>query len=269
MGISPLFCTNLQPTTLGSGGIRAYIKKVQARIIVDSGPREEGYPPMVSKATSDTDQDLQQRKALITAMMAHVPFDGWKMETVQMAADECALSDADLDRLLPDGVASAVRAYVDLADAEMVAAFEALTPPPEKTHLKIRALILTRLQQAQPHKETVRKTMAYLANPQHAALATELLYRTVDTMWRAAGDSTTDFSFYSKRATLSAVYSATLLAFLADESADLADTEAFLDRRLKDVAQIPKVTAPVADAARHMSKFATQFMARMGSRSAR
>lgn len=224
---------------------------------------------MASAKTSDTGPDQQQLAALVTAMMAHVPFDGWKMQTVQMAADECGLSDADLDRLLPDGVTSAVRAYVELADAEMVAAFQALTPAPEKVHLKIRALILTRLHHAQPHKETVRKTMAYLAHPQHATLASELLYRTVDTMWRAAGDSTTDFSFYSKRATLSAVYSATLLAFLADESADLSATEAFLDRRLKDVAQIPKVTAPVADAARHMSKFAGQLMSRMGSRSAR
>lgn len=224
---------------------------------------------MASAATPDTDQDQQHLAALVSALMTHVPFDGWQMATIQMAADECDLSDADLDRLLPDGVKSAVRAYVDRADAEMVAAFAALTPAPEKVHLKIRALILTRLQQAQPHKETVRKTMAYLAHPQQAALASELLYRSVDAMWRAAGDSTTDFSFYSKRATLSAVYSATLLAFLADETADLSETEAFLDRRLKDVAQIPKVTAPVADAARHMSKFAGQLMSRMGGRSAR
>ena len=60
-------------------------------------------------------------------------------------------------------------------------------------------------------------------------------------MWRAAGDTSTDYNFYTKRVTLSAVYSATLLAFLSDNSADMEETEAFLDRRLADVARLPKM----------------------------
>ena len=117
-------------------------------------------------------------------------------------------------------------------------------------HLKIRALILLRLTQAIPHKEAVRRTLAALATPLHAPMSTALLYQTVDHMWRAAGDDATDASFYTKRATLAAVYSATLLAFLGDDSADMAKTEAFLDRRLADVAKIPKVTAPLKQMAR-------------------
>ena len=77
-------------------------------------------------------------------------------------------------------------------------------------------------------------------------------------MWRGAGDKATDISFYSKRATLAAVYSATLLAFLADDSPDMAKTEAFLDRRLQDVAQIPKLTAPA-------KALATGLQSRLGS----
>jgi len=57
----------------------------------------------------------------------------------------------------------------------------------------------------------------------------------VDTIWRMVGDTATDFSFYTKRATLAAVYSATLLYWLEDTSEGAADTWAFLDRRLKDV----------------------------------
>ena len=64
-------------------------------------------------------------------------------------------------------------------------------------------------------------------------------------MWRAAGQQDTDFSFYTKRATLAAVYSSTLLAWLADTSGDSATIEGFLDRRLGDVARIPKATAPM------------------------
>ena len=57
-------------------------------------------------------------------------------------------------------------------------------------------------------------------------------------MWRAAGDTSTDYNFYTKRAILSAVYGA-LLAFLSDNSTDLAG-EAFLDGRLADVAKLPR-----------------------------
>ena len=198
--------------------------------------------------------DAKIAKTLVKSALQHIPFDGWTMSAVQMAADEEALTDADIDRLLPDGVRSAIEIYGQMADDEMVAEFESLSPQPDKIHLKIRALILIRLEQAAPHKEVVRKTLAYLAKPEQAKLAAELLYKTVDTMWRAAGDNATDASFYTKRATLSAVYSATLLAFLGDDTADMAKTKAFLDRRLSEVAKIPKFTAPLQGAVRGLSQ---------------
>ena len=203
---------------------------------------------MSSAQTSHEDRVLAQQ--LVEAALLHIPFDGWGMTAMQMAADSCGLSDADLDRLLPDGVRSAIQIYSEMADEKMVEAFQALDPAPDKVHLKIRALILVRLEQAHPHKEVVRKTLAYLAKPEQAKLAAELLYTTIDRMWRTAGDVSTDASFYSKRATLSAVYSATLLAFLGDDTPDMEKTKTFLDRRLRDVAQIPKFTAPLQGALR-------------------
>ena len=181
---------------------------------------------------------------IVRAALGHVPFDGWSMATLALAAADCGHDEAVLAELFPRGELDAIALYAAIADCDMVAAFDALEEAPTKTHLKIRALILCRLSLAMPHKETVSKTLSYLAQPHHAALASKLLYKTSDVMWRAAGDDATDFSFYSKRATLAGVYSATLLAFLADDSSDMAKTEAFLDRRLADIAQIPKVTAP-------------------------
>jgi len=98
-----------------------------------------------------------------------------------------------------------------------------------------------------------------LARPQHAKLAAKMLYDAVDAMWRAAGDTSTDYNFYTKRASLSAVYSATLLAFLSDNSADMAKTEAFLDRRLADIARIPKLTKPARGMADMAGRMAMRF----------
>ena len=191
----------------------------------------------------NSDQTIHHQ--LIEAILNHIPFDGWSEASLKLAAADCGVSETELITVFPAGVADAIAAYGAYADEKMKAAFLArheaeLASMP--VHIKIRTLILIRLEQAAPHKEVVRRTLAVLARPQHAKLAAKLLYDTVDVMWRTAGDTSTDYNFYTKRATLSAVYSATLLAFLSDNSADMAKTEAFLDRRLADIARIPKLT---------------------------
>ena len=62
--------------------------------------------------------------------------------------------------------------------------------------------------------------------------------RTVDAIWHAAGDRSTDFAWYTKRGVLTAVYSSTLLFWLRDGSEDDAATLAFLDRRMAGIAWI-------------------------------
>ena len=199
---------------------------------------------------------------VIEAILIHVPFDGWSKASLDIAGVDCGLSEAEMQNLFPEGIADAIAAYIGYADKNMIAAFHgqgveniaAMT-----VHMKIRSLILIRLEQTAQHKEVVRRTLAFLAQPQHAKLAAQLLYGTVDEMWRASGDTSTDYNFYTKRATLSAVYSATLLAFLSDNSADMAKTEAFLDRRLADVARLPKMTRPAKGMAGMAMRFARRF----------
>ena len=77
-----------------------------------------------------------------------------------------------------------------------------------------------------------------MALPQHAPLAARLVYETVDAVWYAAGDSASDFSFYTKRLTLAAIYGAVVLYWLDDRSEGFVDTRAFLDRRLGDAARV-------------------------------
>jgi ubiquinone biosynthesis protein COQ9 len=62
-------------------------------------------------------------------------------------------------------------------------------------------------------------------------------------MWRLAGDTATDYNHYTKRMTLGSIYAATLAVFAQDESEDLADTKAFLDRRIEGVMKFEKAKA--------------------------
>lgn len=186
--------------------------------------------------------------AIIAAALVHVPFDGWSNDALAAGAADAGFSADDVAYHFPGGAVDAVVMHSALADNAMVTAFETMTNRPDRVHLMIRELVLIRLDQAAPHKEAVRRGLTLLAVPANALASARALYATVDTMWRAAGQRDTDISFYTKRATLAAVYSATLLAWIADTSGDRTVIEAFLDRRLQDVARLPKASAPLRSA---------------------
>ncbi|MGC6453864.1 MAG: COQ9 family protein [Candidatus Puniceispirillaceae bacterium] len=183
--------------------------------------------------------------SIIEAALVHVPFDGWSDAALRAGAADAGCTDDDVTRLFPGGALDAIIMHSAMADRAMVEAFESMEGRPDRVHLMIRAMILIRLEQAAPHKEAVRRGLTVLAVPANALASARALYATVDSMWRAAGQLDTDISFYTKRATLAAVYSATLLAWIADTTGNPEVIESFLDRRLRDVAQIPKATAPI------------------------
>jgi len=82
-----------------------------------------------------------------------------------------------------------------------------------------------------------------------APLGLRLLYNTVDAIWYAAGDTSTDWNFYSKRALLAAVYAATQLYWFEDRSPGAEETRGFLERRLADVMALPKAGAELRNLA--------------------
>lgn len=197
----------------------------------------------------------------VEAMLRHVPFDGWSEGAMQTTAEEVEMSASDVSRLFPRGIASVVVIASDDVDGKMEAEFMSrfagrLDETP--VHIKIRELLLIRFEILQPHKEAVRKMITFMAKPAQAGLGSRLVFNTLDRVWRAAGDRSTDYNFYTKRATLAAVYGSTLLAFLDDDTPDMQKTRPFLDRRLQDVAKIPKATKPLRAAANMVGTVASR-----------
>src|SRR5471032_1052402 len=114
-----------------------------------------------------------------------------------------------------------------------------------KIRERIAAAVRTRLAVLKPQKEAARRAGALLSLPMHAALGARLLYRTVDAMWRAAGDASTDFNFYTKRGILAGVYTSTLMRWFTDASADESETDKFLRDRIENVMTFEKFKAQV------------------------
>lgn len=178
--------------------------------------------------------------AIVEHMLPHVAFEGWSQAALAHGAAEAGFSESDAVRVFPRGALSALEAFVSHADEAMIAHYRALDAVPERIRDRIAALIRLRLMAYSDHREAVRRGLAVYALPVNAALGLRALARTSDAMWHAAGDSATDWNWYSKRALLAGVYVSTLIFWLNDESEGSQATWEFLDRRISNVMGIEK-----------------------------
>ena len=191
------------------------------------------------------DRDAQ-REALLKATLLHVPFDGWTHTALMAGARDAGIEPALANNAFAGGVAELLDFYHRAADIEMVRALE---DHPDLGTMKIRekvALALRlRLEANAAHREAIRQALSFLALPTNAPLGAKCLYRTVDAIWYAVGDRSTDFSFYTRRGLLAGVYAGTVLYWLNDKSEGFADTWSFLDRRIGDVMKLYELRARV------------------------
>lgn len=172
------------------------------------------------------------RRALIEAALPDVAFDGWSRAVLRAAARRCGIDEEEARALFPRGAVDLVAGFSRWADQRMLDRLEAEPPADASTADRIARAIAIRFELVEPWREAVRRALAVLALPHNALLAARLLYENVDAVWYAAGDGATDFSFYTKRASLAAIYAAAVLYWLEDRSEDFADTRDFVARRL-------------------------------------
>ena len=111
----------------------------------------------------------------------------------------------------------AIEAHMALADRRMVEDVAALDPAPAGAAATVRAALCARLERNAPApRGDSAGRAARLALPHNAPLALRSLYRTVDAVWLLADDRSTDFSYYTKRATLAGIYTALLQVWFND-----------------------------------------------------
>lgn len=180
------------------------------------------------------------REELALSVGENAVFDGWSVKAVETAAAQSGIDPAKAKLAFGKDPAALVEAYIGAIDAAMAEAF----PPERIATMKIRdritELLWFRFTAMLPAREALRSAISILAMPQNALRGAKLSWRSADRMWRLAGDTATDFNHYTKRITLGGVYASTLLVWLNDQSEDLAETRAFLERRIADVMRFEK-----------------------------
>jgi ubiquinone biosynthesis protein COQ9 len=196
-------------------------------------------------APLETDPDGALRDRLADAMAEEAAFDGWGRIALSAAARQLGLPPGEAERLFPGGPLQILGFLSERSDRRTVEDMENAGAAALKVRDRIKLAVRTRLERHAGEREAVRRAIGLLSLPFNGPLAAKLLYRTVDALWYAAGDTSTDFSFYTKRATLAGVYSATLFYWLNDRTPGSEDTWAFLDRRIEDVMRFERMKSQV------------------------
>jgi ubiquinone biosynthesis protein COQ9 len=200
---------------------------------------------MMIDDTETTDAGGDPKDRMIEAALMHVPFDGWSETSFRAAAADAGLTGAQARALFPRGAVDLALAFHMRGDAAMAARLRAADLGALRYSDRVAFAIRTRLELVEHDKEAVRRGLTLFALPMHAADGARALWHTADAIWTALGDTSDDLNWYTKRATLSGVYSSTVLYWLGDQSMDHAATWGFLDRRIDDVMRIERAKKAV------------------------
>lgn len=193
------------------------------------------------------------RDRIVLATLPHVAFDGWSDRALAAGLEVAGLPPDMAVRIFPGGMREVVGHWSNYGDRRMADAAQARDLASLRIRDRIAAVVRLRIEVDLVHREAARRALSFLALPQNAEVAARCTYDTVNAMWYAVGDTSSDYTFYTKRALLAAVYGATVLYWLDDESENFGDTWSFLDRRIDGAMKLPKLQSRLTNAIQNLA----------------
>ena len=183
-------------------------------------------------------QILQEAKPYIVKF-------GWNENLFVNMKKDSKFTYEDINVLFPKGYTTLIEMYLEEINTKMTVKSQKINLISLRVHERIRELCILRLKIMSKEKKLISKTFINLLLPHNYKLASKNLYKTVDQMWFLAGDSSTDFNFYSKRAILASIYTRVMMHFVNNNKID--ETIVLLNKQLKRVSKIPRIKNRIND----------------------
>lgn len=175
------------------------------------------------------------KKDFVSLALKHVIFDGWSERTFLRTCSEMDYSVAELSSLFPRGGIDMAIFFHQMGDENFSNQFFRFKDDDLRISEKIENAIFTRLNTVVSDREVIKRSVGIFATPLYISDGTRMIWETSDKIWNLVGDDSRDFTWYSKRISLSTVFSSCLLYWLEDESTDFVNTRGFIDRRIRDI----------------------------------
>ena len=188
----------------------------------------------------ENDLSYNARRAILDGALRLAAFEGWTDKTLREATAKAQLPKGAEALYFPDGVLELISFWGEELNHKVDQDLSCLDLSQMKIRDKVTAGVVARMEALSGHEAAAKRAVARLALPDALGQGPAQIWAAADTIWRAIGDSSTDANYYSKRTILSAVISSSLVAWVADTSADKADGRAFIEARIANVMQFEK-----------------------------
>ncbi|KFA72375.1 hypothetical protein S40288_05597 [Stachybotrys chartarum IBT 40288] len=180
-------------------------------------------------------------QTILAAAYKHVPEHGFSQRALGLGARDAGYPDIS-PSVFADGPFSLITYHLVTQRTGLAARSRELFPEDAPGHrgvgAKVEALTWERLMGNRDVIHRWQEALAVMAQPSCVPTSVQELAKLSDEIWFLAGDKSVDPTWYTKRATLSMVYSTTELFMTNDTSHNFVDTNNFLRRRLDEVKSV-------------------------------
>ena len=179
------------------------------------------------------------KKIILEISKKYIFKHGWNKNLFTQISNDKKINIHNLNSLFPEGYISLLKFYLENLNKDFILRAKKLNLNNLRVHIKVRELILLKLKLYESERQIIKKTYFALLSPKNFNISSYALYKTVDEIWFLAGDNSTDFNFYSKRAILASIYSSVIFYWINKNDMEL--TKKFLDKQLSRVSKIPSL----------------------------
>ena len=185
------------------------------------------------------------RNQILQEAKPYVVKFGWNENLFVKMKKDSKFTIEKMNVLFPKGYTTLIEMYLEEINSKMTVKSQNINLIRLRVHERIRDLFILRLMIMSEEKQLISKTFLNLLLPHNHKLALKNLYTTVDQMWFLAGDNSTNFNYYSKRAILASIYTSVMIHFINNDNID--ETIILLKKQLKRVSKIPQIKSRIND----------------------
>ena len=182
---------------------------------------------------------LKKRLEILKFAKIFLSKKGLSKNTLESISKKYGLDANETELLFPEGNIDFIKFTLEQLNNELEEYCREIDLIRLPVHKRIKKVLLSKISLMNKNKVFYRSIFLNLLIPKKNFSLSSQLYNSVDQIWFIAGDSSTDFNFYTKRLILSVIYSRIMLFFFNNNNQQ--ELEDILDESLQRVSKIPEI----------------------------
>lgn len=182
---------------------------------------------------------LKKRLEVLKYAKIFISEKGLNKNSLENISKRYGLDINEIELLFPEGNIDLIKFTLEQLNKELEEYCKKIDLIRLPVHKRIKKVLLSKISLMNKNKLFYRSIFLNLLIPKKNFSLSNQLYNSVDQIWFIAGDSSTDFNFYTKRLILSGIYSRVILFFFNNNNQE--ELENILDESLKRVSKIPEI----------------------------